>query len=151
MEASACSEIVGTAPKPSGRARAAAVAGGLALAAAAGYVAVNDPAAEGSRFVPCVFHTTTGLWCPGCGITRGTHQLLRGDLPAALGHNLFTPLVVAAIVTAWAVWALRSFGRSVRNPVERLPDMWARALLVGVIVYGVVRNIPVMPFAALAP
>lgn len=151
MEASGHGDSIEEAAKPAMGARIAAVACGCALAAGAVYVALNDPAAEGSRFVPCVFHTTTGLWCPGCGITRGTHQLLRGDLPAALGHNLFTPLAVAAVVIAWVVWALRSFGRAVRNPVDRMPDMWARALLVGVIVYGVLRNIPVSPFSALAP
>lgn len=151
MEATPPIEGAGSRSDSTARARVAAVACGCALAASAVYVAVNDPAAKGSRFLPCVFHATTGLWCPGCGITRGVHQLLRGDLAAALGHNLFTPLVVVAIVVAWSVWALRAFGRSLRSPIDRMPDRWAQVLLGCVIVFGVVRNIPIGPFTALAP
>ena len=121
------------------------------MAAAAVHVAVNDPSAEGARFLPCVFHRTTGLWCPGCGLTRGAHALFQGDVQGAFGYNLFTPLAVVGIVLAWGVWTLRSFGHHVRSPIDRMPDTWARVLLVGVIVYGVLRNIPVAPLTALAP
>ena len=141
-----------TSAAPAGRwMRAGVVACGCALAAAAVHVAVNDPSAEGARFLPCMFHRTTGLWCPGCGLTRGAHALFQGDVPSALGHNLFTPLALVGIVLAWGVWALRSFGRQVRSPIDRMPDTWARVLLVSVIVYGVLRNIPVAPLTALAP
>lgn len=151
MEAIRPDDPTGRPLPASGWMRAGAVACGCALAAAAVHVAVNDPSAEGSLFLPCVFHRTTGLWCPGCGLTRGAHALFRGDVAGALSYNLFTPLALVGIVVAWAVWALRSFGREVRSPVDRMPDTWARALLVGVIVYGVLRNIPVAPLSALAP
>ena len=133
------------------RHRAAAVACGCALAGAAVGVAVFDPSSPTSRFPACAFHAATGLWCPGCGLTRGTHTLLRGDLVGAMGSNLFTPFVLLAIVLAWATWTARSFGRQVRNPITHLPRWWGPALLVAFVAFGVVRNLPITPLSALAP
>lgn len=114
-------------------------------------VAVADPAAEGSRFPPCLFHVSTGLWCPGCGLTRATHHLLRGDVPAALATNVFTPLVIAAIVAAWWAWLRRAAGRPTPTPAERLPARAVPLLAATFVVYGVARNLPFAPFDALAP
>lgn len=132
-------------------ARLGTVACGAALASAAVYTAVNDPGRPGARFIPCAFHRLTGLWCPGCGLTRGTHALFNGDPLAMLSYNVFTPLVLAGIVVAYGVWALRAWGHQVRNPIDRLPAAWGRVLLVGMVAYGVVRNIPLGPLRALAP
>lgn len=133
------------------RHRLAAVACGCALAGAAVYTALNDPGEPGSRFIPCAFHRVTGLWCPGCGLTRGTHALFTGHPIEALGYNLFTPLALVGIALAWAVWAMRCWGRTVRSPIERMPARWGTALLAVVLVYGVLRNLPFAPFDALAP
>lgn len=136
---------------PRRRDRLAVVACGCALAGAAVYTALNEPGAPGSRFLPCAFHRVTGLWCPGCGLTRGTHALFTGHPVEALGYNLFTPLALVGIVLAWATWALRCWGRAVRSPFERMPERWGQGLLVLVLVYGVVRNLPFAPFHSLAP
>jgi hypothetical protein len=130
--------------------RIAPVASGCALAAAALFVATNDPSAPGSRFPVCGFHAATGLWCPGCGLTRATHHLLTGDLGAALSSNVFTPFVLSAIVLSWAVWTLGAFGREIRNPITRMPAWAGPALVVVVFAFGVVRNLP-GPWSALAP
>lgn len=134
--------------------RIAPVACGCALAGAAALVALNDPAKAGSRFPACQFRSATGLWCPGCGLTRGFHQLFNGNVLSALQHNVFVPLVLVAVVLSWWSWARRSWGR----PPRQLPaavDRWLRpgaVALVGVVVaYAVLRNIPVAPFDALAP
>ncbi len=124
---------------------------GCALAGAAALVALADPSAPGSRFPACGFHAATGLWCPGCGLTRATHHLLTGDLPAALSSNVFTPLVLFAVVVTWATWLLGAFGRDVRNPLMRFPAWAGPALLALVVAYGVVRNLPGGPWRALAP
>jgi Protein of unknown function (DUF2752) len=124
---------------------------GVALAAVGGYVALNDPAAVGSRFPACAFHSMTGLWCPGCGLTRGTHHLLNGDLPAALSYNVFTPLVVVAIAFTWLAWVFTASGRPMRSLADVLPRWWGGALATVLVVYGVARNIPISPLRALAP
>ncbi len=131
--------------------RIGAVACGSSLAAAAALVAINDPSAAGSRFPVCSFNAVTGLWCPGCGLTRGTHHLLRGDIAAAMSSNLFTPFALAAIISAWLVWITTAFGRPIRNPVLRWPSWVGPTLLILVVTYGVVRNLPVPALSTLAP
>ncbi len=131
--------------------RAAPIACAGALAAAAVVVARHDPAAPGSRYPSCAFHQITGLWCPGCGLTRGTYQLLHGHFGAALGYNVFTPLALAAITMAWLGWLRVSWGR----PPVRLPRRAARWMALAmpalIIAYGVLRNMPVSALRSLAP
>jgi hypothetical protein len=131
--------------------RAAPICCGGALAGAAAFVATHDPSAAGTRYPGCVFHQMTGLWCPGCGLTRGTYELLHGHLGAALGYNIFTPVALAAIVVAWLGWLTVSWGA----PAIRVPPSIGRwtavvAVLIGV-VYTVLRNLPVDPLRTLAP
>ena len=127
---------------------AAPIACGCALAGAALYVALADPA-TGSGFLPCPLYQTTGIYCPGCGLTRATRALLRGDVPAALGYNLLLPLVVAAVVVGWLSWVRVSVGRTPIRVLTTMPSWAAIALGVGVVAFGVLRNVP--GFGALAP
>ena len=131
--------------------RAAPIACGCLLAAGAALVALNDPSHPGSRFPACTFHTTTGLWCPGCGLTRGFHQLLTGHPLAALGQNLLVPLALVAIVGSWWSWLRTSHGRAPLAVPRWVPRLTAVALPVAMVAYGVLRNIPSAPFTALAP
>lgn len=143
--------------RPAWSARLGPVAVGGALAAAAAVVAVRDPAASGNRYPGCVFHQVTGLWCPACGLTRGTHDLLNGHLAAAIGSNLFTPVVLLAIVATWVAWTRRSFGLSPTRLAVTFASLRDRtrwsgpALLLTTVAYGVVRNLPIAPLRSLAP
>jgi hypothetical protein len=131
--------------------RAAPIACGGALAASAAFIVTHDPSAPGSRFPACVFHQVTGLWCPGCGLTRGTYQLLHGHIGAALSSNLFTPIALVAIITVWLAWLRVSWGASPIRMPQRAGRLLAVALPALVIAYGVLRNIPVDPLRSLAP
>lgn len=61
----------------------------LALTAFAGlaiFYFIADPAT--SRWAPkCLFHTLTGLNCPGCGSQRFFHALLHGHFIEAIHYN----------------------------------------------------------------
>lgn len=124
---------------------------GCAMAGAAAVVALNDPSAPGSRFPACVFHSTTGLWCPGCGLTRGFHQLFRGDVAAALSFNLFVPLVLVAVVASWWNWCRVAWDRAPGRLRVPMTGWVTVGIPVALVTYGVLRNIPVAPFRALAP
>ena len=60
-------------------------------------------------FPQCVFHSLTGLQCPGCGTTRALHALLHGNVAAAWHFNaalfFFVPFASAARV--WPRFATR--------------------------------------------
>lgn len=121
----------------------APVAVGCCIAGAAAYTAAVDPS-EGGAFLPCPFRTITGWWCPGCGLTRATHHLLRGDLPQALRYNVFVVIVLAGLAAAWFAWLFDAAGRPIPRVVR--PSVRTQLLVAAVlIVFGVVRNIPGVP------
>src|SRR5688572_33212988 len=62
-----------------------------------------------SVFLPgCPFRALTGFTCPGCGTTRGLHQLLHGNLGTAFEHN---PLLVLSL--PFLLYALLSYTSNV--------------------------------------
>lgn len=131
--------------------RAAPIACGCVALGAAALVARFDPAAAGSHFPACQFRAMTGLWCPGCGLTRGFHQLFTGHPISAIQYNIFVPLVLVAVVAGWWSWLRVSWGR----PRVPLPSWALRTtavlLPIALVTYGILRNIPAAPFTALAP
>jgi hypothetical protein len=99
----------------------------------------------------CAFHHATGLYCPGCGATRATHELLHGRVLVALRDNAFWVLSLPLVVYAVASETRRLFwGRPLPGDVLRRPRLFA-LLVAAAVVFGVLRNIPCAPFALLAP
>ena len=97
-----------------------------------------DPAGA-SIFPPCPFHLLTGQYCPGCGSLRAIHRLLHGQLVAALRLN---PLMVVSIPFLGLMFISSSW----------MYKRWMPYAAIGMLIcYGVARNIPVWPFALLAP
>lgn len=107
---------------------------GIALAGLLAF----DPA-SGGLFPPCPWLWLTGWQCPGCGVLRGTHALLHGEIGEAWRLNplwlLLAPLLGAALVWATA----RSFG--VPLPVWRVPRAGLWGMLLAVVAFGVLRNL----------
>jgi hypothetical protein len=90
---------------------------------------------------PCMFHHMTGLHCPGCGASRALHQLAHGNLLTALSYNPLLVLMLPALVYLLF-----------RQPPGMFRDArWAWVLGGVVILYWILRNIPVYPFTLLAP
>lgn len=50
---------------------------------------------------PCLFHLTTGLYCPACGGTRAVRALLRGNLKMSFQYHPIV-LYMAAVILAEA-------------------------------------------------
>ena len=121
----------------------------LAATSALGALLAFNPAGS-VVFPPCPFHVLTGLYCPGCGTLRALHQLLHGRPLQALGLN---PLMVISLPFLGYALASETFLATVgrRLPGVRLPASWIWALLAAIILFWIFRNIPVYPFASLAP
>jgi hypothetical protein len=121
------------------------------MAGAATLVTMYDPAKPGTHFPSCLFHSATGLWCPGCGLTRGFHQLFTGHPLAAIGENVVVPVVLAAVVVAWVGWLRESWDRPRRSWPEWVPRAAQTVMPTALVLYGVLRNIPAAPSRSLAP
>lgn len=125
-----------------------AVAGGVLAATA--YVALVDPGEPG-HYPLCPLKAVTGLDCPACGGLRSVHALTHGDLGGALNQNLAVVLLLPVAVVLWVGW-LRRAGAS-GAPAERT-TRWRTApyvLLVALLVFTVVRNLPFVPFLPSGP
>ncbi len=108
--------------------------------AATAYVTAVDPS-DRAVIPACPFRTVTGLWCPGCGLTRATHHLMHGDVLGALRYNALLPFVLALITLLWVDWYARSSGR--RSSLLVGVPRWAPAAGIAVaIAFAVVRNLP---------
>jgi len=110
---------------------------------------VLDPRVPGNYPV-CPFLAFTGCYCPGCGTLRALHRLLYGDFTGALGYNSLTVLSLPFLTYSLVAGALKSF----QLPAPRrffVPPHCIWALLAGVILFWVLRNVPVAPFSMLAP
>lgn len=107
-----------------------------------------DPNTAGSFFPPCPFLALTGLYCPGCGLTRALHALVHFDLTRAVAMNALIVLSLPLV----SLMALHSLGRW-----RVLPAAAARVLFNGrywiaaLLLFGVLRNLPWWPFVWLAP
>lgn len=118
-----------------------------ALAGASAYVALGNPYQQGF-FPGCPYLAVSGHWCPGCGGLRATHELLNGDVVAALGMNpvvVFVVIPLAIVGLAW--WWARAMGA--RVPKLSLTTGQALVLPAFLVVFWVVRNIPFLePYLA---
>lgn len=98
---------------------------------------------------PCVFHSLTGLECPGCGGLRGTHHLLHGRLAEAWAYNplavIIMPLLVLFQINNGTIAAT---GRTLVLPWSRYTWVLALALFLG---FGFLRNLPFSCFDSLRP
>lgn len=122
----------------------------LAAVAAVGCLVVGlvDPTRT-ALLPPCPFKAVTGgLDCPGCGTTRAMHQLLNGNVAAAIGLNAFALLALPYLLYSWLAWALPTVS-SFRLPVLRVPAKAIYGLVAVVVAWWVVRNLPWAPFTAL--
>jgi hypothetical protein len=103
------------------------------------------PPLPGGIYPPCLFHALTGLHCPGCGSTRCLHALLHGELRQAAAFNVLLLIAVPFLAYCGArfLWS---------GPESRHLPVWiVRVILIIVIAFWVLRNIPCAPFNLLAP
>jgi hypothetical protein len=111
---------------------------------------IGNPEGRASIIPPCPLYFFTRIFCPGCGTARAMHQLLHGHLLSALAYNpltvLFAPLLLYVLCSHILIIVR---GRGLSEP--NLPARGIWALFGLILIYWILRNIPVYPFALLAP
>ncbi len=128
----------------------------LRLASVLAFIALSivfllhfDPASS-SIYPPCPFHVLTGYYCPGCGSLRALHQLLHCDVVRAFGLN---PLMVLSLPFLGYAFVWHGVLGRKRPPLPAgfASAYWIWVLLICILGFWILRNIPVYPFNLLAP
>jgi len=101
-------------------------------------------------FPKCPLYATTGIYCPGCGSQRATHQLLQLNFIGVLQQNILFFFGLFILGYHIAVQSLNLvLKKNIYNYLyhPKTPII----ILVIIIVYWILRNIPYFPFNILAP
>lgn len=120
----------------------------LGLALATIYVFINPSEVD---FLPkCPFYFFTGLYCPGCGSQRATHQFLNFNFLGVLQQNLLFVIGLFIVGYHLIILAINTFfKKNIYNYLyhPKTPII----LLIFIIFFWILRNIPSYPFNLLAP
>ena len=107
------------------------------MAGALGYIGLVDPHRPDSFFPICPFRLLTGWNCPACGGLRMVHDVLHGDLAAAINDNVLL-LIGIPLLLGWVL-----LGRHRWKWALTLPA--GAAVLITLLAWTVVRNLPGFP------
>ncbi|MDR1958048.1 MAG: DUF2752 domain-containing protein [Planctomycetaceae bacterium] len=135
-------------PSMKPRQRSFFAVGAVVLLLTGGLLFYKHPADYG--FIPsCPFHTVTGLYCPGCGSMRACHYLLNGHFLWSLRCNPLAMTMLPLIFFLTVRWFWTSFlHRPFPFPYQ---NALYRGVLVMVILFFLVRNLPLDAFDVLRP
>jgi Protein of unknown function (DUF2752) len=114
-----------------------ALGSGALLAGALGYIGLIDPHKPDSIFPVCPFRLLTGWNCPACGGLRMIHDVLHGNLAAAITDNVFL-LVGIPMLAGWFLLRRHSGKSSLPIPV-------LATVVIATLAWTVLRNLPGFP------
>ncbi len=101
-------------------------------------------------FIPtgCIINKFTGFFCAGCGMSRGIHSIIRGDIYHAIRCNilLFTAFPLSAF---WLI--IRFFKMKNSLSIQKYDKVVIISFIIFVILFTIFRNIPSPHFIFLRP
>lgn len=105
----------------------------------------------GSYFPKCLLYTFTGFYCPGCGTQRSVTALLHGDVHGALHNNVLAMVALPFLVYSSVIFCINTFNKKQIQQKIFYSPLFVKAVLIAVITFSILRNIPSYPFDMLAP
>ena len=93
--------------------------------------------------IPCIFNKVTGLYCPGCGITRAIKAGLKGHFSESFHINVLLYTVIPLLFLNEIIYRLT------KKKYKKAYNVTIIVLLIGVVIFGILRNFP--QFSYLAP
>lgn len=98
-------------------------------------------------YIPCVFHSVTGLYCPGCGVSGMCISMAHFDFASAFKHNsaIFIMLPLFAILFVTIIYKYIKTGSFMTSKWQNILIYIMIAVL---LVFAVLRNIPCFSFLA---
>jgi hypothetical protein len=102
---------------------------------------------EKTTIFPCFFRFTTHLDCPGCGMTRALYNLLHLNLWQAFRYNLILYLLIP-ISTYFGIigYIYLLTGKWFKLKLT-VPKPVILCLIVVIVAFVILRNIPIEPFS----
>lgn len=108
-----------------------------------------DPSST-AFFPKCPFLSFTGFYCPGCGSQRAIHSILQGNIITGIRHNYLILLLGLVLAYQAMLFLLNKFGSKTHGNLLH-KSKTTKAILAMVILFWILRNIPITPFTELAP
>lgn len=95
--------------------------------------------------IPCMFKKITGLYCPGCGVTRMCMNLIKLNFYEAFRSNqvCFFVFPVLAVIFARRAYCYVKYG-AVKN--EKWMSVIVVIIIIVLLIFGIFRNIPYFDF-----
>ena len=104
---------------------------------------------QGGNGMECMFYRYTGLYCPGCGSGRAVSALFHGRIAEAVSYNILLPILGIPCLFVLAHEYLRIVFPALKLRPVYVSQTVVRAVIVIVIVFWVLRNVPAL--SVLAP
>ena len=100
--------------------------------------------------IKCLLYSNTGIYCPGCGSQRATHELLHFNFLGMFHQNLLYVLGLVILGYHLLITSINFiFKKNIYNFVFH--PKTPLVLLLLIVLFWILRNIPVYPFNLLAP
>lgn len=93
-------------------------------------------------YIPCLFNKITGLYCPGCGITRMIIAIKNMNFYQAFRYNplmfILMPFFIIYYITYYTYW--------IKNKRLKINNKIWYTLLIIIVLYGIIRNLPAFKY-----
>lgn len=100
--------------------------------------------------IPCLFYELTGIPCFGYGTTRCLYFLSRFDFASAFRYNAYLTILSPQLLYRSGAELLNALAGRTRLPVFRRKRSTVIVLLIGLILFGILRRIfPTLRFGVL--
>ena len=98
-----------------------------------------NPAESSNIYPPSLTRELGGFYCAGCGTLRASHQLLHGNLQAAMRFN---PLLILSIpyLTYWIAPYFLKYFYNIQPYTIKHQNIQIIATIIVVIIYTLLRN-----------
>lgn len=101
-------------------------------------------------FPKCPFYSLTGVYCPGCGSQRALHSLVHLEFGKTASYNfLFLPALGVVLYNFGITVYNELSGKQLTNYIYK--PIFPKVVLIIVLLFWGLRNIPFSPFCYLAP
>lgn len=110
-----------------------------------------NPSRNEGAFLRCPSNLIFGINCPGCGSQRALHYLLHFDFFNALRNNVLFVIGFPFVL----YFLLISFFNKWNGTKKTIPFITNKYVIIGllivIVLFGILRNIPIYPFTILSP